>query len=255
MPKTFELAEIDLHNDYQIQSLLSACPTAELVQFLDGEVMIREGQSSNDIFLVLSGGYVVEKEQAADKNSPAQPLAAVTNYPEKFSFVGEMAYFGDAPRSASVRCTGSVHTIKLHPHDLNIIIDNIPFFTRTLCRQFTRRLRETTETLENLRGQMALPRELVFRNSGEKIVEKGRPADTLYMIIQGEVAVETESGMQSLEPEQLPMNFIDPIPFFKAINCERTIVARTGVTLMAVPGKYKEGIIRNFPELMLKLLK
>ena len=72
----------------------------ELKSLAPGDILLRQGQTSQDLWVLLEGTCEVFK-QLMSRPATAEPtLLAVL---EPFSSLGEMSYFSPAPHSASVR--------------------------------------------------------------------------------------------------------------------------------------------------------
>jgi CRP-like cAMP-binding protein len=253
MPKPYHPDELHLPADSEIYALLKQCPDIACVKFLDGEYIIREHELGTDIFLVLKGSYVVEQSSPGPHKQRATILAINTGETDTPSFVGEMAYFGSCPRTASVRSSGASHTCCLKPDHLDIILEHYPLLTRIICRQFTERLKNANEQLRSLQEERSMVVEQLFLNPGDILFKQGQSANKLYQLVDG--------VLRRLETnEQITIRtgyegFIDPGPFFRGECYSTTVKAETPALLIAIDAVSTLAAIRNFPELIVKALK
>jgi CRP-like cAMP-binding protein len=134
---------------------------------------------------------------------------------------------------------------------LETIIERLPGLTRILCRQFTARLRETTQMVKEARKRMSMNAELLTKKAGELVFQGGEQAKTLYQLVHGTLL--HEESHKILTAEQLPGGFIDPGPFFLGTTYPSTVRTETVACLVAISEDSKLAVIRNFPELMLRL--
>ncbi|HIJ64506.1 MAG TPA: cyclic nucleotide-binding domain-containing protein [Candidatus Hydrogenedentes bacterium] len=253
MAETFDLADLDIPEDSEYRRLLEACPDAEPKRFSDGDLLITEGDRSQEIFLVLRGAYVVEQARPCGNDAPGAALATVISSLDRPSVVGEMAYLGDTQRTASVRSSGTTFTLCLKPKHLDVIIEDFPAFTQILCRQFSRRLKEANEIVKKNERERAMNVDQVMKSAGQVVFAKGEPADVLYQIIDG-VLVREEDGSQ-ITAQTAPDGFVDPLPFFRGGTYASTVRAKNPAMLVSIAKESKLAIIRNYPQLLLSALQ
>lgn len=251
MPESYKLAELDITRRSEIHRFLKQCPDIAFVRFFDGEVVVREGDTGNDIYLILMGSYIVEKSHENPASTKPAVLAMVNSDLNNPSFVGEMAYFGACARTATVRSSMCTHACRLKPWHLDVILDHFPVLTRVICRQFTDRLKHTSEQLRVYQEQSTMKAEQVFKNAGDAVFKKGEPATTLYQLVLGKLK-NKETG-EIVTSETTASGFIEAGAYFRGSVYSTTLVATDNALLVAIDSGSKLAVIRNFPELMLRL--
>jgi CRP-like cAMP-binding protein len=247
MPTSFDVADLSIPQASEIHALIERLPNIETLQFQDGEYLIRQDEAITDTFIVVFGSYAVEHTSAGPEKRPLKTLAAVSSDVEFPSFVGEMAYLGGGFRTASVRSSGSTFALKLKEQHMDVIIAEFPSFTSILCRQFTARLREANKALENT----SMETKMIMKTAGELVVRRGEKAKTLYQLVTGSLV--REDDVEVIYSDQEHFGFVDPGPFFRDGEYESTVKTETPCSLVAISKKSKLAVIRNFPELILKL--
>jgi hypothetical protein len=110
MPDLLDPAALDLASDPEVGPLLAACPDIEILRFRDGKLLVVEGEDSQDLYIVRRGGLVVEKAQP---DGALRPLAHLECSEEAPCIIGEMAYFGNQRRTATVRAVGACQALQL----------------------------------------------------------------------------------------------------------------------------------------------
>ena len=152
MPVPFSLMSIKSLALEEIQRLRKRYPDITPLLFRTGEFLVREGDRSQDLFIMLQGTVEIE-QSAASQGLPASHLARLTCDVDSFCIIGEMAYLDHHVRTASVKVLEPTHTLRLLPFHLDAMMEECPMLTRVLCQQFAQRLREANEALRQSRAK------------------------------------------------------------------------------------------------------
>jgi CRP-like cAMP-binding protein len=263
MPEPGDWDALRLPEGSEVRALLAVFPDLELLRFHDEELLIRGGEESLDIFLVLRGSCLVEHaggpEHPGEERRAGSELAVIEGRPDAPMFAGEMAYFGGGRRTASVRSVMTTCALRLGPKHLDRIIGEspaggFPGLTRILCRQFSERLAETSAQLRFYQDRPAMRLEQVFVSAGDTLFLEGDPADRLFQLVSGPLVQETSSGETMIVPDGPNPVFVAPGRFFRGQPHEHTVRAVRPCALLAVSHDHKLAVARNFPELVLSLL-
>jgi CRP-like cAMP-binding protein len=253
LPEPFDIARLGLGEADEGLQLLRRCPDLEALAYREGEYLIREGEEAQDIFLVLQGALVVERDPALPGGAPVM-LACVLAEPVAPAIVGEMAYLGSMRRTASVRSSGLSHTLRLRPAHIDQVLDGFPGLTRMICRQFSRRLEETDRSLRDLQARFALNPRRRLAQPGERLFGAGEPAAALFQLMAGEVRLERDGVGQVLAAEALPMGLLEPEAYLRAGAHTATATVEGTAFLAEIPAGDREAVVRCFPELVLGIL-
>jgi CRP/FNR family cyclic AMP-dependent transcriptional regulator len=93
---------------------------ARLVSYAPGEVILRQGKSSQNLWIVLEGECEVVR--IVDHGAGAEEvLLASIKPPDCF---GEMSFFHAAPHSANVRAKTAVQLVRIAREDFQVLIHN-----------------------------------------------------------------------------------------------------------------------------------
>ncbi|HEY3399237.1 MAG TPA: cyclic nucleotide-binding domain-containing protein [Geothrix sp.] len=250
MPDVLDPASLDLASDPELGPLLTACPDIAPLRFRDGELLVVEGESSQDLFIVRRGSLVVEK---AMPEGGTRPLAHIECSVEAPAIIGEMAYFGAQQRTATVRAVGSCQALHLKPAHLDAIMAGFPGLTRILCRQFTSRLKEANEELQDLRARFDLAAQRRMVQAGETIFRAGEPADAVFQLAMGTVRLEDAAGSRLLRAEDLPSGFLGLEAYLRRRPQAATATAEAACFLAVIGADHRTAFLRNHPELVLKV--
>ena len=252
MPEPFDLAGTPLDLHPEIGQLLASAPDIVARVYRDGEFLVREDEESQEIFVLLTGGLVVERAPALP-GGPPTVLACLTAE-EGVAIVGEMAYLGALRRTASVRSAGMSRVLRLEPAHIDRIIEGFPMLTRVICMQFSRRLQETLQSLSRLQARFALNPGRRVAQDGEVLFRQGEPAGDLHQLMAGSLRLEREGGVETATPESLPQGFVDLGAYLRGGTHGATATV-DGMAFLAVLGAGdRENVVRCFPDLVLKAL-
>ena len=246
MPTAFEITQLEVTGT-EISQLLEVCKDSRPLRFDDGEYLFREGEESAEIYLILRGAFVVEQRSS---KKGQQTIASHCNEVDDPCFVGEMACLGGGYRTASVRSSGATFALELKPEHLEVIIERLPTFTRILCQQFTARLKEANNILKKITDTSALQVTQIDAEAGDVVIHQGAVADKLYQLIYGEL--EWECNGQPIKGATV-LDFIEPAAYFFGSTYPVTVRAKSPACLVAIDKASKEAVVRNYPQLILRL--
>ncbi len=134
-PKMDRLAAIPLFSRADRKALEHLAAAAEEIDVPSGHVLIREGRTHSELFILSSG--------AASVTIDGNEVAAL----QPGSVFGELAMFERVPATATVTTT-EASTLTLIPYNrTDQILDENPAFVRGIAGQLAARLRATDELL------------------------------------------------------------------------------------------------------------
>src|SRR3954466_14637909 len=105
---------------------------AELVDFRAGEVLMTEGETGHEFFVVVDGEVGV--------TSGGETLAKLG----PGAYVGEQALLDPGPRTATVTALRDTQAVLLSSREFYAAIDDVPALSRKLLAGMARRLREAS---------------------------------------------------------------------------------------------------------------
>ena len=128
------LAEIPLFSFMNEEDLNRIARYTKENLFHKGEVIIREGDHDDRLFMIISGEAEVIKGLGANNERKVRTLGP-------FSYFGEMAIIDELPRSASVVAKEEISVLTLEKINLIHEIDKYPSFAMELLRMLSLRIR------------------------------------------------------------------------------------------------------------------
>ena len=125
------LAEVPLFSALSRKDLALIARRAEDVRVDPGKVLINEGSTGSEFFVIVDGTARVSRR--GRRIAMLGPGAAF----------GELALLDKAPRNATVTAETSMELVVLGQREFGGIIDEVPGFARKLLAGMARRLRDS----------------------------------------------------------------------------------------------------------------
>ena len=125
-----------------MQKLL--CFSSERLTFAPGQVIVKAGDIGDAAFIVIEG------EVEISVPTPSGPI--VVNTAGRNAIIGEIAIFGDVPRTATATAKSAVETLKISKELFTKIIRENPDAALELIRILAARLASTTSQLTRTRS-------------------------------------------------------------------------------------------------------
>jgi CRP-like cAMP-binding protein len=128
----------DLFENQPTEVLKAVLAQGQFAEFGPGEVVFRQGEQGDRLYIVKSG--VLEVLTTPTDGAEAQPVA----YLGTGEVLGELALLTGSPRSATVRSPERAAVFSLAKPVFLDLMDTLPAFSRNLCLVLARRLEATT---------------------------------------------------------------------------------------------------------------
>jgi len=109
--------------------------------FKKGEVIFREGDKGDEMYIIQSGKVEVIKDTGKEE------VVLATLKPK--AFFGEMALFGDPHRSATVRAAEDTKMIVINKEILDSQLEKVPEWFVSILKTLISRLRETNKRIKS----------------------------------------------------------------------------------------------------------
>jgi HEAT repeat protein len=137
--KIIQLRTVEILKELGVSELAAIAAIAEEEVFSTNEIVIREGEMSQALYLVIEGEISVIKNYDTPREIE---LARIKSN----DYFGEMSLLEDGrPRSATIRTDKPSRFLCLHKQELVEIINEYPKIALNFCRVLTRRLRTLNE--------------------------------------------------------------------------------------------------------------
>ena len=141
------LRDSELFENQPSEVLRAVLAQGRLVQFGPGEMVCRQGDDGDRLFVVKSG--VLEVLSVPSDGADPVPVA----YLGSGEVIGELALLTGSPRSATVRSPERAELFEVEKSVFRDLMDSLPAFSRNLCIVLARRLEATTLKVPRTAGK------------------------------------------------------------------------------------------------------
>ncbi|MEW6219477.1 MAG: cyclic nucleotide-binding domain-containing protein, partial [Thermodesulfobacteriota bacterium] len=155
-------------------SLAALAQTPEVaslaISYADGEVIFREGDESQDLYLLVSGAVEITKA--------GHPLSRLDEAGLPF---GEISFLLGTPRTATALARGPVAALRLPRHDIPRLLERVPELALEIPRSLAARLAVTSRVLTGLKELCdQLPDAVTVSDQAGRILAWNQAAELLY---------------------------------------------------------------------------
>ncbi|CAN2040864.1 hypothetical protein GMMP15_2090010 [Candidatus Magnetomoraceae bacterium gMMP-15] len=144
--KAIALKEIYIFEHLSAEELRIMAGACEETVMREGEIILREGESTETLRLIISGTVQIVK----DYDKSAQSELAILNSGD---YLGEMNLFDEEPHSATAIALDECRLLMVAKNNLYEILDLYPEISIGMIKTFSQRLRKANETIASLQGR------------------------------------------------------------------------------------------------------
>ena len=142
--KILRLKGINIFEGLSVSELAAIASVTEELACEKDEVVIKEGEAGETMFLIINGTVSVLK--GMEKEGAREIELARIGVGDYF---GEMALFEDTVRSASIKASEDSRFLVLHKQEFTEIVREYPQIALHICKALSGRMRELHEKLQN----------------------------------------------------------------------------------------------------------
>ncbi len=140
------LKSIEIFEQLAVNELAAVASVTEEVSFSEDQIVIREGDPGDTLYLITEGEVAVDKRQADGSQIELDRMTAG-------NYFGEMALFEDIPRTATIRTVKPCRMLMLHKLEFKEMVREYPQIALEICKVLSRRIR-------NLHDRITQPAEI-----------------------------------------------------------------------------------------------
>ena len=191
-----ELANVPLFGDLDSASLHTLISKVRVVILEEGQVLFRQGDPANSLYVVVEGAVVPIAE-----GERRRKLAVL----ERGEFFGEIGVMAKQPRNATIEAIVDTKLLAIDRRVLWELIAKQPSVAKSILRFLRARLIDRQIRTNLFFAAFAhAEREAVARQfrvlevkDKTRVVERGKPADGLFVVLSGSLAcVDSEQGKE-----------------------------------------------------------
>ena len=136
MEKVIHLEKIYIFSDLQVRELAAIGSVTVERECQKEEIVVREGEPGDTMFLIISGGFSVIQSHGTEHET-------LINTITEGNYFGEMALFEGKPRANTVRTNTDAKLLVLGKRQFEEIMRHFPQIPINICRVFSQRIRES----------------------------------------------------------------------------------------------------------------
>jgi hypothetical protein len=144
--KILHLRGIHIFEGLSVSELAAIASVTEVVVYPPDQVVIREGEPGDTMYLVIEGEVSVIKGQ---EEGPEIELDRISTG----DYFGEMALFEGHVRSASIRTARQSRLLVLHKREFTEIVREYPQIALHICEVLSQRIRELHQKIQSYSRQ------------------------------------------------------------------------------------------------------
>ena len=133
------LEEVSIFADLTMEELSLLAPLCRVIEGKAGDVLVREGELVQHMYLLLSGEGTVTKTRADGK-------LVKLNRVGKDDLVGEITFFKNTPASASVVANGPYQALEIEQKEFHRLLGAYPKLGVKMYKKFARILSGRVKT-------------------------------------------------------------------------------------------------------------
>ncbi len=139
--KILRLKGIELFEGLSVGEFAAVASVTEEIVYPAGEFVIKEGDTGETMYLIVSGEVSVVKGLGQDQEIELARIGTG-------DYFGEMALVDDIVRSATVRTEKESRLLVLHKQEFKEIVREYPQITLQICKVLSARIRNLQEKVK-----------------------------------------------------------------------------------------------------------
>jgi len=140
--RILHLRDIQIFESLSVSELAAIASVTEEVVYPEGTVVIKEGDSGETMYMIITGDVSVIKGQEGGHEIELDRI-------HEGDYFGEMALFEDQVRSATIRAEDETRLLVLHKREFNEIVREYPQIALHICKELSHRLRKLHEKVRH----------------------------------------------------------------------------------------------------------
>ncbi len=240
---------LPLFAELELPAFIDLVELMDYRELADGEVICREGEGGDRIFVLVAGKAEVSRRVDED----SKRLAFLGGG----SIFGEISMLTGAAPTSTVSAVGEAEVLEIERKDLNELSRKYPSVPAVLATFAQKRMAKNLVSTSPLfapvpeADRSALFSRCVFRalQAGEKIITEGEPVPGLFLVLAGELVVQKDDpggGMVSLGILR-EGDIAGEIAMLRGLRATATVAATRKTATAFLDRATFEGLIKQYP--------
>ncbi len=148
MERLLALKRVELFANLSLEQLEAVSQVTQEVEYLPGEIILREGEPGATLYLLLDGDVEIVKDHGTPQARSLTTVSAV-------NYFGEMAILDNEPRAATAVALTHARLLTLDGGGLKSLILQIPEISFAIFPVLTQRVRRREEEIGKMKAEIA----------------------------------------------------------------------------------------------------
>ena len=264
MARSSLITELVLNDSFRSldeATLASLGSELESVHLYSGEILFRQGDPGDSMFVLVRGTL------AASLNTTEGKEIVVGNESEPGTTIGEMALVTGQERMVTVRVLNDAELIKLSKAGFNILAEKEPLVAAELAKITAGRWQQAqlAVALSNLLGDVnpavlnQVQTNLEWRelDRGEVLFERGDQGDAMYIVVNGRLRITSldQGGHEKILDEIGSGEIVGEFALFTGEPRTATVYAIRKTNLAKLSEPLFAHLVMEHPEAMLRITR
>jgi cAMP-dependent protein kinase regulator len=248
--------KIELFSDLSRDEFIAVVDKIKPIDFAAEEVILREGEEGNSIYCIVSGEVSVSKRNDQGEDVYLNSLG-------EGDFFGEIGFFSNAGRIATIKTNMETSLLELTKRDMDNVVDDHPQVREVLLNFYKKRILDTILATSPLFSSLSAKKRSVILDlfklrkfgEGDVIIKQGAPGDSMYFIQSGYVkVVAKKEGGEDFTSRLLPGDFFGEVALITGKSRTADVIAESDLRLLEITKNDLKAVVQKYPEI-LKILK
>ena len=244
--------DIELFSDLTHDDFIAVVDKIKPMTFLAGEVIVKEGDEGDSIFIIVSG------EVSIFRNTEFGEEIYITDLSDG-AFFGEFGFFLKSKRFAAIRAVAETTLLELKKRDMDNVIKEHPHVREVLIKFYKNRVLDTILATSPLfscitpecRGAIAQMFKLKRFKKGDVIIKQGSPGDSMFLIKSGLVKVISKvEGKDDFISRLFSGDYFGEIALFTGKPRMAEVIAESDSELMEISRKDLKTVVQEHPKVL-----
>ena len=250
--------EIGISKDIEIFSGLShdefvaVVDKIEPITFSAGEVIVREGDEGDSIYIIVSG------EVSIFRNTEFGEEIHITDLSDG-AFFGEFGFFLKSKRFATIKAAVETTLLELKKRDMDNLTKEHPQVREVLIKFYKNRVLDTILATSPLfsclssesRGAIVQLFKLKRFKKGAVIIKQGSPADSMFLIKSGVVKVVSKvEGEDDFISRLFSGDYFGEVALFTGKPRMAEVIAESDSDLMEIRKNDLKIVVKDHPKVL-----